>query len=204
MNLDFKHAQTDWPVLPIVRQRWSPRAFSQRSVEPEKLLSCLEAARWTPSSSNQQPWSFIVARKEEPAEFQKMLACLRDGNIAWAQHAPVLMVTVGQREFDSGRPNNHMRYDVGQAAAFFSLQATELGLYVHQMAGIYPDKIRESYQIPETHEPITALALGYLGDPDDLSEQYRERELAPRTRKLLHEFVFAEDWGQPAPLVAAD
>lgn len=200
MNFDFKHATTDYPVLDIIRHRWSPRAFADTPVEPEKLLSCLEAARWAPSSSNVQPWTFIIVSREDADAFQRAVDCLREGNQIWAQHAPLLLFTVAQLQSDSGRSLGFRLHDVGQAVAYFSLQATALGLHLHQMAGIYPDKVRETFHIPETHEPATAIALGYLGDPDTLSEEHRARELQDRTRKLLGDFVFADDWQKPFPV----
>lgn len=201
MNLEFKHADTQYPVLDVIRQRWSPRSFVDRSVEPEKLLSCLEAARWAPSSGNGQPWSFLIVQREDGDAFQRAVECLKEGNQIWAQHAPVLMFTVGQLQSDRGRPNNYRLHDIGQAVAYFSLQATALGLHLHQMAGIYPEKIRETFHIPDTHEPATAVALGYVGHPDQLADNQRERELQVRTRKALSEFVFADDWQKPLPLL---
>src|SRR2546426_5475838 len=141
-----KLAETQYPIHDLLRKRWSPRAFSSRPVEPDKLRSLWEAARWAPSSYNEQPWSFIVATKEDEAEYARLLSCLVEGNIQWAQHAPVLMVSVARLSFDEdGNPNLHAFHDVGQAVANLIVQATALGLVVHQMAGIFPDKIRELY-----------------------------------------------------------
>lgn len=197
-----KPADTQSPIHDLLKRRWSPRAFSERPVEPEALRSLLEAARWAPSSNNAQPWSFIVATKEDQADYGRLLSCLMEGNIPWAQRAPVLMVSVARMFFeDDGTPNRHAFHDVGQAVANFSVQATALGLFVHQMAGFYPDKVRELYDIPKEFEPVAALALGYPGDPDTLPERYRQRESAPRERKPLAEFVFAGRWSHRCPLV---
>jgi len=199
-----KPAETHYPIHDLLRRRWSPRTFSDRRVEPDTLRSLLEAARWAPSSYNEQPWSFIVASKDDPVEFGRLLSCLVEGNIQWAQHAPVLMVSVARLTFeDDGKPNRHAFHDVGLAVANLIVQATALGLVVHQMAGIFPDKIRELYGIPEGYEAVAGIALGYPGDPQSLPEELRKRELAPRERKPLTEFVFSGRWGRTSPLVSA-
>lgn len=196
-----KPAETQYPIHDLLQRRWSPRAFSDRAVAPDTLRSLWEAARWTASCFNEQPWSFIVATKEDPKEFSRLLSCLVEGNITWAQHAPVLMVSVAKTHFDQdGSPNPHARHDVGQAAANLTVQATALGLFVHQMAGILPDKIRELYQIPDQYEPVAGIAMGYPGNPDKLPDKLRQRELAKRTRKPLAEFVFTGRWGQTSTI----
>ena len=197
-----KPAETQYPIHDLLRRRWSPRAFSDRRVDPAIMRSLLEAARWAPSSYNEQPWSFIVATKDDQAEFDRLLSCLVEGNIQWAQYAPVLMVSVARLYFeDDGKPNRHAFHDVGLAVANLIVQATALGLVVHQMAGIFPDKIRELYGIPEGYEAVAGIALGYPGDPQSLPEELRKRELAPRERKPLTEFVFSGRWGQTSPIV---
>jgi nitroreductase len=197
-----KPAVTHYPIHELLRRRWSPRAFSSRPVEPDSLRSLFEAARWAPSSFNEQPWSFILATKDDPVEFGRLLSCLVEGNIQWAQHAPVLMVSVARLSFEEdGKPNRHAFHDVGQAAANLTVQATVLGLMVHQMAGILPEKVRALYGVPEQYEPVAGIALGYPGDPQSLPEGLRQRELAPRERKPLTEFVFSGRWGKTSPIV---
>ena len=199
-----KPAETQYPIHELLRRRWSPRAFSDRRVDPAIMRSLLEAARWAPSSYNEQPWSFIVATKDDPVEFGRLLSCLVEGNIQWAQHAPVLMVSVARLSFeDDGKPNRHAFHDVGLAVANLIVQATALGLVVHQMAGILPDRVRQLYGVPEQYEPVAGIALGYPGDPQSLPEGLRKRELAPRERKPLTEFVFSGRWGRTSPLVSA-
>jgi nitroreductase len=184
------------PVHNLIRRRWSPRAFADRAVEPEKLRSLFEAARWAPSSYNAQPWSYLVATKDDPAGYQKMLECLVEGNQKWASSAPVLMVTVAAHAFEhNGKPNPHAFYDVGAATAMLTIEATALDLYVHQMAGFHAEKVREAYQVPRTAEPLAALALGYLGDPNTLPEDMRRRELTPGERKPIEKFVYSGAWG---------
>lgn len=193
-----KPANTQYPIHDLLARRWSPRAFSDQPVEPDVLRSLWEAARWAPSSANEQPWSFLVATREDPQEFSRMLECLVEGNRVWAKQAPVLMISVAARLDRDHDPNPHAWHDVGQAVAHLSVQATALGLFVHQMAGILPEKIRVLYEIPDSHEPVTAIAVGYPGAPEQLPDKLRQRELAPRTRKPIGDFVFAGRWGQMA------
>ena len=184
------------PVHDLIRRRWSPRAFADRPVEQDKLLSLLEAARWSPSSNNEQPWHFIVATKEDPEEFDRLLACLVEGNQRWAKAAPVLMLSVASTVFSrNDKPNRHALHDVGQAAAYLTAQATALGLFVHQMAGFHADKARETYDIPKSAEPVAAVAIGYLGDPTTLPDDLRQREGVFSARKPLEHFVFRGAWG---------
>jgi nitroreductase len=186
----------------LLDRRWSPIAFSPRPVEPEKLRSVLEAARWAPSSFNEQPWVFLVATKDDPENFARLLGCLVEGNRVWAQHAPVLMLSVAKLSFDmSGKPNRHALHDVGAASADLTLQATALGLFVHQMAGFDSEKARREFSIPEGYEPGAAIALGYLGDDAGLPEKLRARNKSARKRKPLSEFVFTGGWGNTSPLV---
>lgn len=197
-------ADTQYPIDDLLRRRWSPLAFSEQRVEPEKLCSVLEAARWAASSYNEQPWSFIVATKDNQPEFDRLLGCLAEGNQEWAQNAPVLMLSVAKLYFErNGVENRHAFHDVGAAAAFLAIQAMANGLFIHQMAGFDLPKAREVYGISEGYEPVAAIALGYIGDSKTLSERLQQRELAPRTRKPLEKFVFSGRWNQVSPLVTS-
>jgi nitroreductase len=199
-----KLADAKHPIHELLQQRWSPRAFADQMVEPEKIRTLLEAARWAASSFNEQPWSFIVATKEDEGDYERLMSCLMEGNIKWAKHAPVLMLSVAKLAFErSGKANRHAFHDVGLAVENLVLQATALGLFVHQMAGFSTDKARERFAIPNTHDPVAVIAVGYPGDPARLPDDLRERELAPRTRKSLQDFVFAGRWGQVSPLIAS-
>ncbi|HEX8282889.1 MAG TPA: nitroreductase family protein [Pyrinomonadaceae bacterium] len=194
---------TETPVHDLILGRRSTLAFSGRAVSDEDLRSLLEAARWASSSYNEQPWHFIVATRDRPAEFERLLGCLVPGNAEWAGRAPVLMLSVAKLAFDrGGAANRHALHDVGQAAANLSIQASALGLSVHQMGGFDASKARAEFRIPEGFEPVAALAVGYPGDPEELPEALRAREQAPRTRRQLSEFVFAATWGQTAPVAA--
>jgi nitroreductase len=191
----------EYPIHDLLRRRWSPRAFSERSVEPVLLARLFEAARWAPSSFNEQPWAFIVATKEQPDDFARVLGCLVAGNQTWARLAPVLMLSVAHSTFvRNGNPNRHAFHDVGTAMAQLTLQATAEGLFVHQMAGILADEAKRTFAIPDGWEAVAGVALGYLGDPATLPEELRKREAGPRERKKLNEFVFTGAWGQAARL----
>jgi nitroreductase len=196
-----KPAETHVPVHELIRERWSPVSFSERSLEPQQILSVLEAARWAPSSFNGQPWSYLIATRERPQEFERLASCLSEGN-SWAKRAPLLILAVAATHFSqTGKPNNHAFHDVGLANENLVLQASALGLVAHQMAGFLPDKARQLYGIPEGQVPLTMIAVGYEGDPNDLPEGLQKRELSPRSRRTLQEQVFSGKWGQTSPLV---
>lgn len=195
-----KPATPDYPIHDLIKQRWSPRAFSSEPVQPEVLRSLLEAARWAASCRNEQPWRFIIAQQQNPEEFGKLLSCLTEGNQIWAKHAPVLLLSIANTTFaHNGLPNRHAFHDVGQAIAQLSLQATALGLHVHHMAGYSPERAREVLEIPGDHEPVAVTAIGHMGRLQDLPEELRQREIAARTRRPQNEFVFGGAWGKPLP-----
>ena len=192
----------DHPVHALITKRWSPYSFDSRSVPDEDLRSLFEAARWAPSSYNEQPWNYIVAKKENPEEFQRLLSCLVDGNQVWAKAAPVLALGIAKLRFArNDQPNRAAIHDLGLAAGNLVVEATARGLWVHQMIGILPDKAREIYAIPEGYEPLTGIAIGYAGDPKALPEGLRERDLARRPRKPLREFVFGQTWGNVSEII---
>jgi nitroreductase len=197
-----KTADTDHPVHALIASRWSPYAFADRDVAAQDLRSLFEAARWAPSSYNEQPWSYLVATRGEPAEFERLLSCLVETNQAWARHAPVLALGVTRHAFTrNDKPNAAAEHDLGLAAGGLLVEATARGLVVHQMIGILPERARELYAIPEHSHALTGLAIGYEGDPDGLPDALRARSLAPRTRKPLAEFVFGARFGQGSPLL---
>jgi nitroreductase len=170
-------------------------------LEPEKVCAILEAARWAPSSYNEQPWAYIVGTKENPDDWQKVLSTFIEFNQGWAKSAPVLMLSVAEKNFaKNGKPNRHALHDVGAATANLTMEATSLGLHVHQMAGIDPEKARQVFGIPENWEAVAGIAIGYVGDPDTLPADLKERELAKSTRKPQSEFVFTGKWGHPREL----
>jgi nitroreductase len=192
-----KQAATDHPIHSLIAERWSPYAFAEKPVPVTELQSLFEAARWAPSSYNEQPWRYIVATQQEAAEFERLLACLVEGNQAWARNAPVLALGCTSLRFAlNGKPNAAAIHDLGIASATLTFEATARGLHVHQMIGILPDKARSTYAVPDDFQPLTGLAIGYAAPADTLPEKLRERDLAPRVRKPLREFVFAEEWGR--------
>ena len=163
------------------------------------LASVFEAARWAPSSGNGQPWSFLVATKENPAEHERMASVLVPGN-AWARKAPVLALSVATLDRAADKPNRHAYHDVGLATENLVLQAHSLGLAIHMMGGFNVEAARELFEIPARHDPVTMIAIGYPGHPDSLPEELRAKDLAPRQRKPKREFVFSGRFGQPAGL----
>jgi nitroreductase len=198
-----KPASTDAPVNELIRHRWSPRAFEARPVEPEKLRSLFEAARWAASTTNSQPWHYIVATHDDAENFSRVLQCFNENNQAWAKHAPVIGLSVASVNFAaSGKPNRFAFHDLGAATATLALEAVALGLQIHQMGGIFPDKAREVFGVPEGYEVAAGFALGYPGEPHSLPDNLRERELQTRQRKPASEFVFTGHWGKPSLLLA--
>jgi nitroreductase len=197
-----KQATPHHPIHELIAKRWSPYAFADRAVSDNDLRSVFEAARWAASSYNEQPWSYIVATKASPEDFERLLSCLVEGNQVWAKAAPVLALGCTRLNFAlNNKLNAAAVHDLGLASASLTLEATARGLFVHQMIGILPDKARELYRIPEGVQPVTGLAIGYTADPTALPEKYRERDLTPRRRKSLAEFVFGSEWGATSSLV---
>jgi nitroreductase len=197
-----KQATPDHPIHELLARRWSPYAFDGRAVSEEDLRSLFEAARWAASSYNEQPWRYIVATKSNPQELERLLSCLVEGNQAWAKAAPVLAMGCTSLNFTlNGKPNAAAIHDLGLASANLTVEATSRGMFVHQMIGILPDKARDVYRIPEGVQPLTGLAIGYAADPNTLDEKLRQRDLAPRGRKVLAEFVFGGTWGAAAGFI---
>jgi nitroreductase len=198
-----KPAPTDFPVHDLIRDRWSPRSFSEKPIPDEVLRSIFEAARWAPSSSNEQPWAYIVASRDGRENYEKILSVLVESNAGWAKGASVLAIAVSELAFAKNNvPNRNAHYDTGAASALLSVEATARGLAVHQMAGFDPEKARTVFGIPMGWEAIAALAIGYPGAPESLPQPLKDRELAPRTRKQLAEFVMTGHWGHTAPFAA--
>jgi len=192
-------APVEFPVNELIQNRWSPRAFSEKPVPQEVLRSLFEAARWAPSSNNEQPWAYIVATKDDAENFEKSLGALVEFNANWARKAPVLVIAVAELAFaKNNAPNRNAQYDVGAASLQLSIEATARGLVVHQMAGFDPETAKEAYDIPQGWEPIAAMAIGYPGDASSLPEPLQSREKAPRSRKRIREFVMSGQWGHTA------
>ena len=195
-----KIARTDHDILDVIRQRWSPRAFDpNRDVDVAELRRLFEAARWAPSSANEQPWRFVVTeRRQSPDAFAALHASLSPKNQEWAAAAPVLVLVAVRLTLERyGIPNTHAWYDTGQAVAFLTLQATASGLSVRQIQGFDVDVARQACRVPAPFEPGVVMAIGHAGDPLTLAtEPHRAAEVAPRDRRPLDEIVFSATWGQ--------
>ena len=192
---DIKTAATVYPVHDLIKKRWSPRAFSEEPVSRTQVFQLLEAARWAASSYNDQPWRFVVGIKGE-ASYDKILQTLGEFNQVWADKAPVLLLTCALKTNSRGRFNRHYAYDTGQAVANLSIQAMDMGLYLHQMAGFSQEKAIKVFNIPKDVEPMAAIAIGYKGAADLLSDPSKKSERSARTRKDFKEFCFENQWGE--------
>jgi len=194
----LRRAPADWPVNELIGGRWSPVSFSGREVEQEKIARVFEAARWAPSCFNEQPWAYVMATQQDDEAFRTLGSLLVDSN-AWARRAFVLALSVARLAFvRTGKPNPHAWHDVGAASENMFLQATELGLGMHEMAGFDRVRAREVLGLDDNHDPVAMIAIGYPGDPADLPEALRSRDAAPRRRTPIEEFVHAGVWGSPA------
>ncbi len=178
------------PVITEIQERRSRRAYSDTPIEQEKIASLFEAARWAPSSNNEQPWTYIYATKDQTELWYKLLHVLNPSNQVWAVNAQLLILSLARKNFiRNDQPNGSAKYDLGGANAFLSLQATQLGLNVHQMGGYDRLKAKDVLNIPDTYELGVMMAIGYPGDIEMLSENLRQREQAPRERYVQSEFV---------------
>jgi nitroreductase len=195
-----KTANTRFEINDLSMNRWSPRAFDPRPVEKEKLQRLFEAARWSPSSSNHQPWHFMLGLNGDPT-WNKIYETLDEGNKVWNANVPILLLCFGRNiRPRTGADYFWYSYDCGQSAAHLSLEATHLGLFVHQMAGFDPGMVVSLFELPEHYIPLTAIAVGYQGDADLLPADRKKREMEERTRKEFDSFVFTEKFGQASGL----
>ncbi len=190
VTLMQKSNQVEFPIADLIKQRRSSRAFSSRLVEHEKIQSLFEASRWAPSSMNEQPWSYLYATKDQPELWIKLLNTLIESNRIWAKEAPLLILSMARKtHIRNGMLNGSASYDVGAANAFLSMQATHLGLNLRQIGGYDRQKAIDTFNIPETHDPMVILAVGYWGEADRLSDNLAQRESAPRERYTQDVFV---------------
>jgi nitroreductase len=186
----------------IIKNRFSPRAFSDKYIDHEKILALFEAARWSPSSRNEQPWRFIAGVKEDQIAFNKIAETLNPSNKIWAEKAPLLILAIAKLTVGSTEQiNRHSHHDLGLAIANLTFQASFMDLNVHQMGGFDQKKAREIFIIPENYEPVTILAVGYKGDPETLPENLRLREQAERKRRDLSEILFSDKFGEASNLI---
>jgi len=194
--MSLNPAPTAHSIDPLLAGRWSPRAFSEQAVNAEQINSILEAARWAPSSSNIQPWRFLVwNRNVNASAYDRAFATLVPFNQDWVRGSPVLVAACVHNVNSRGEPNRTAWYDTGAAAFSLVLQAHALGLAAHQMGGFDPAQLREAFQIPAEFDAIAMIAIGHHGDAQKLNDKLREREQAPRARLPLGEIAFAGEWG---------
>ena len=195
-----KPAITSVAIQETIANRWSPRAFdASKSVSQEQVIALLEAARWAPSCFGDEPWRFIVWNKgTNESAWQQAFDCIVPNNQTWVKAAPVLMLVCANTLFGHNQtPNRWGQYDTGAAAENLCLQASSMGLMVHQMGGFNADKARETFAIPDQYTPMAMLAVGYEGDANNLPDELKTRELAERKRKPLGELFFDSAWGTP-------
>lgn len=180
--MQLRHAETQTPILPALQQRWSPRSFHpERELVEHQLLPAFEAARWSPSASNTQPWRFIVGYRDD-ATFRAILQSLVEGNQSWAHRASALVVNVTETHGPDGKERRWAEYDLGQAVAHFSIQAHADGFHVHQVGGFDPASITQNFQLEPHLRPVSVTVIGHVDSPDQLTESQRDRETTPRTR----------------------
>lgn len=195
-----KPAITQFDIHPLLKQRWSPRSFTDQNVSKESIQRIFEAARWAPSSSNDQPWRFIAGLKGDKT-WNMIMDTLVEFNQKWAKLAPLLALSIGKKISDkSGKPSRTFSYDVGQSVAYITFQAMHEGLFVHQMGGFSSQKAAELFNIPEDYQTLTAFAIGHKGSPDLLEENFAEMERSERKRNPASDFVFSESFGKKSDL----
>lgn len=183
---------TDHALSNALSARWSPYSFdSRREVSTDDLAAMFEAARWSASSYNAQPWRYIVGvRKRSQAVWEQVFDVLLEGNQPWAKNAPVLAIGLAEHNFvHNGKPNKAALHDLGAASASLTFEATTRGMVVHQMIGIDPDKARAVFKPGDSIEPLTALAIGYAGDAGSVDEEYAKRDSKKRERIPINEII---------------
>jgi nitroreductase len=191
-------AKTDFEILPLLTNRYSPRAFLDKPIGPAVLKRIFEAARWSPSCNNDQEWFYLLGIRNQGPDFDRICSVLTPNNQTWASKAAVLMIVCGRTTFTGGTtPNKWHAYDCGQSAAHLTFQAASEGVSVHQMAGFDAQKAVAELSIPDRFTPLTAIVMGYAGDASQLPPKLAERETAPRVRRPQKDFVFAGTWGKP-------
>jgi nitroreductase len=184
-------------VHQLINDRKSTRAFSNEAISDDVLVTLFEAARLAPSSMNEQPWRFILAKKDDKESFERMLECLKETNSSWAKHAAVLILTVAKKIHTSfDKPNAYAWHDVGLAIGNLSLQAMSMNIFMRQMGGFYPEVARKNFDIPDYFEPVSIIALGYKGDPELLPPTLQDKEFKSRTRLPLTELVYKNSFGE--------
>ncbi|PIT90493.1 MAG: nitroreductase [Candidatus Komeilibacteria bacterium CG10_big_fil_rev_8_21_14_0_10_41_13] len=198
MTYPQKPATIKYPVNDLIKNRWSPRFFSDKSVEEEKLMSLFEAARWAASSYNGQPWRFIYALRDDQKNWQKLLSFLNEFNQGWAGSAGALIITFAKEKFDyNNKANYHHLYDTGSACGYLVLEAVNQGLVAHQMAGFDMERAKSELKVPEGYKAASAIAVGYpagLKQVESSESDFKTGELKDRDRLSLDQIVFKGQW----------
>lgn len=193
-----KNIETSEPINNNISSRWSGVSFDpNRQVSQAQLTSIMEAGRWAPSCFGDQPWRYIICDKAtQPESWQKLYDSLAEGNQPWCANVPVLIAACHDTQFSSNdNPNPWASYDTGAASVSMCIQATELGLMSHQMAGFSADLIREKFIVPARFNPVAVIAIGYQTNEEDIPDDFKARELSPRKRNPLSENFFMGSWG---------
>jgi nitroreductase len=187
-------SEKDHRINDLLASRWSPRSFNAyKPLSPEIFWQLIEAARWAPSASNEQPWRFIAGINFNKSH-EMILSTLTLGNQDWAKNAPLLLIAVAKLEKDA-KPNRHSFHDVGAALQNLNLEATSLGMHAHLMAGFLPKKVRDLFRVPNEFEPITAVAVGYYDHLRPSDDRFKVRDQEKRERIKGIKLVFSEQWG---------
>jgi len=185
----FKLTPTRYKIHDLFQRRWSPRVFSNKEVDRSTLMMLIEAARWAPSNFNVQPWRFIIFDGKDKSALEKVHETLDEGNY-WAKKAPIMIATLTKVMRDTGEKNEYAKHDLGLATENLLLQATEIGLSLHPLAGFDKEKFRKEFKIPGEYEIMTLIALGYPGDYQGVSEEIRIKDLRERRRREFEKIVF--------------
>lgn len=199
---ELKTAKSERGINSLVADRWSPYGYSTKPVSQEDVAALFEAASWAASAFNEQPWRYLMAsHADDPAGFERLLGCLVPANQAWAKAAPVLALSVVQNNFSRNDKLNRVAlHDLGAASATLTLEATARGIAIHQMSGVDVEHARAECGVPEGFDVVAALAIGYVANPADVDEAWRDRDANPRTRKSLDQYVFSSQWDAAASL----
>ena len=183
-----EHRTPDYPIETLFIDRWSPRSMSGEPLADAELMRLFEAARWAPSTYNEQEWRFLYARRESP-HWPAFFGLLMEANQVWCAKAGVLIVVLSHKVFSrNGNPNPVHTFDSGAAFENLALQGTAMGLVVHGMAGFDRGRARAALQVPDDYDVEAMVAVGHPGDPAELSPQLREREV-PSGRKPVVEIA---------------
>lgn len=186
---NIKTAVTNYPVLDIIKNRWSPRSFSGKAIAENDLNTILEAATWAFSAMNEQPWRYLVAQRGTPL-FDKFIDALYPGNQPWNKQAAALVLSVQKTTYSAnGTINGSALHDVGAANILLTLQANSMGIYTHVMGGFDKEKVSSLLQLNDENEPVVLIALGYPDIAEKLEEPFKSREKSPRTRKAVDEIL---------------